>query len=250
MNKKQLQQIIDTFPRKRSVLPEKYQKVYTTHYKSNREGDTSAASLAQKMEAWMHKKVAADLIKDNSSIETLEIGAGTLNQLKYEPNTTYDIIEPFKELFENSKELKKINTIYSDIRKIENKKYDRITSIATFEHITDLPFVVAKSCKLLKEQGTLRVAIPNEGTLLWKMGWMFTTGLEFKLKYNLKYSTLLYHEHVNNADDIESILNYFFSNIECNVLGIHKKIGFYRYYECKNPKIDIANSYLKTNDNK
>lgn len=238
------QNIIDSFPRKQSLLPEAYQKVYSTHYKSNREGESTASSLAQKMEAWMHKKVAADLKNSNSQIRTLEIGAGTLNQLKYEPSTTYDIIEPFKELFEGSKYLNRINTIYSDIREIKNTSYDRITSIAVFEHIAELPFVVAKSCLLLNNGGCLRTAIPNEGTLLWKMGWMFTTGLEFKLKYNLKYSTLLYHEHINNANDIEAVLKYFYSDIKCYVFGIHKTLGFYRYYECKNPKINVAEKYL------
>ena len=38
-----------------------------------------------------------------------------------------------------------INNIYGDIEEIDlSQKYDRITSIATFEHITDLPKVVAK----------------------------------------------------------------------------------------------------------
>jgi hypothetical protein len=244
MNENKMKIIIDSFPRKRSVLSSKYQKVYVSHYKSNRNGDTSASLLAQRMEAWMHKKVAADLIGDDIRIQTLEIGAGTLNQLKYEPITTYDIIEPFKELFINSTEINKVNHVYNDIRNVKNKKYDRITSIAVFEHITDLTFVVAKTCLLLANNGTLKVAIPNEGTILWKMGWMFTTGLEFRLKYNLKYSTLLYHEHVNNATDIEMVLKYFYSDIKCSVFGLNKKFGFYRYYECKNPIPDIAEQFL------
>ncbi|MFA6404140.1 MAG: hypothetical protein WCX31_21320 [Salinivirgaceae bacterium] len=244
MQNKKNQETIDSFPRVRKPLPEEFQKVYATHYKSNRQGKTSAASMSQKMESWMHKKVAADLSKDDLQIKTLEIGAGTLNQLKYEPQTTYDIIEPFTELFSDSNQLNRINTIYSDIREIENRNYDRITSIATFEHINDLPFVVAKTCLLLNDGGALRAAIPNEGTILWKLGWMFTTGLEFKLKYNLKYSTLLYHEHVNNAADIESVLNFFYFDIKCHVFGVHKKLGLYRYYECKKPKVEVAQNYL------
>lgn len=235
---------IKKYPKIRPELPAKYQEIYESHYKSNRDGDTKAASLSQKMESWLHKKVARDLTQGDINISTLEIGAGTLNQLPYEPITQYDIIEPFKILYQNSKELKRVNTIYSDIREIENKKYDRITSVAVFEHITDLPYVVAKSCLLLNENGTMRTAIPNEGTILWKLGWLFTTGLEFKLKYNLKYSTLLYNEHVNTASEINDVLSYFFDDIKCSVFGIHKKLGFYRFYECKQPNIEKAIEYI------
>ena len=74
------------------------------------------------MERWMHRKVAED-IKPDSEKSTLEIGAGTLNHLVYESISKYDIVEPFKELYIDSPELKKINTFYCDIAEIENKKY-------------------------------------------------------------------------------------------------------------------------------
>jgi len=61
----------------------------------NREGKTSASFFSQKMESWMHKQVASDVTGlQSSQKKTLEIGAGTFNQLNYEPvNATYDIIE-------------------------------------------------------------------------------------------------------------------------------------------------------------
>ena len=166
-----MQNTLKKFPKTRTKLPIDYEKIYAEHYKKNREGETSASSLAQKMEAWLHKKVAFDVLNDHTK-STLEIGAGTLNQLKYEQTEPYDIIEPFSELYQNSQYLNKINHIYSDIDEISKSiKYSRITSIATFEHILDLPKVVAKTCLLLNNKGVLRVAIPNEGTFLWKLGW-------------------------------------------------------------------------------
>jgi SAM-dependent methyltransferase len=245
MNQNKVKAIISSYPRKRRALPIAYQELYTQHYINNREGKTSAASLSQQMEKWMHKKVAGDLKQNDLSKRTLEIGAGTLNQLEYEPLTTYDIVEPFKELYVNSKALNRINQTYNDIKEVNDVQYDRIISIAAFEHIDNLPYVVAKTGRVLKKDGTLRVAIPNEGTILWKLGWMFTTGLEFKLKYNLNYATLLNHEHINNADEIETVLNYFYNSINCKVFGVHKKIGFYRFYECKNPRIGVIQNYLE-----
>lgn len=234
----------DNFPKTRSKLPVEYQVIYNKHYKNNRDGETTASSISQSMEVWMHKKVAAD-VKGKKHKSTLEIGAGTLNQLRYENTKPYDIVEPFGKLFENSIYKEQIASVYKDISEIKtNKKYDRITSIATFEHITDLPKVVATTCLLLNKIGTLRVAIPNEGTLLWKAGYTLTTGIEFKLKYGLDYETLMNHEHVNTANEIEEVISYFYKKIKCSFLGIHKQIAFYRFYECSEPNIELAKKYL------
>ena len=78
--------MLSKFPKVRSPLPDKFKKIRATHYKKNREGKTPAASLSQKMETWLHKQVSRDVILDNSGKTTLEIGAGTLNQLQYEPD--------------------------------------------------------------------------------------------------------------------------------------------------------------------
>lgn len=236
--------MFENYPKERIELPLKYRKIYSEHYKNNRDGATSASSLAQKMESWLHRKVAKDVL-NVSNKSTLEIGAGTLNQLMYERTNPYDIIEPFSELYTHSKFKDQINDVYQDIAEIdEAKRYDRITAIATFEHITDLPSVVAKTCILLNGKGTLRVSIPNEGTFLWKIGYTLTTGVEFKLKYGLDYSVLMNHEHVNTADEIEQVLKYFYGKVKCSCFGISRKIAFYRFYECSDPKIEMAKGYL------
>jgi hypothetical protein len=238
--------MFEDFPKKRTELPEEFRKIYASHYKKNRGGKTLATSLSQKMESWLHKKVAGDC-RDGKQRSTLEIGAGTLNQLQYENNAPYDIIEPFRTLFENSSELKKVRHVYNDIDDVEaGNRYDRITSIATFEHIEDLPKVVAKSCLLLNEGGTLRVSIPNEGTFLWTLSWKLTTGLEYRIKYGLDYGILMKYEHVNTADQIEEVLSYFYSKVKCSVFGISKGFAFYRFYECSAPKTDVAKRYLDT----
>lgn len=238
--------MFENFPKVRTELPLEFQKIYAEHYKKNREGETSASSVAQKMEGWMHRKIAED-VKDISDKATLEIGAGTLNQLNYEETSPYDIIEPFTELYINSKFRNRINQVYKDIDEVDElKKYDRITSIATFEHITDLPKVVAKTCIHLNNPGTLRVSIPNEGTFLWKLGYKLTTGIEFKLKYGLDYSVLMNYEHVNTADEIEIVLKYFYGTVKCSCFGLNKRIAFYRFYECSKPKTELAREYLNT----
>ncbi len=232
------------YPKIRPVLSKEYKKIYNEHYINNREGQTTASFFSKIMESWLHKKVAKDINKMINK-STLEIGAGTLNQLDYENPHPYDVIEPFKELYKNSKHIKSIRSFYNNISEVEkDKKYDRITSVATFEHITNLPEVVAKTCLHLNNNGTLRVSIPNEGTILWRLGWKLTSGIEFRLKYKLKYETLLKYEHVNNASEIEEVLKYFYSDIKPSFFGLSKGFAFYLYYECKNPKIDVAREYI------
>lgn len=242
--------LFDNFPKKRTKLPKEYQDIYAEYYKKNRGGNTFASSFSQQMEAWMHKRVASD-VGNNQNKSTLEIGAGTLNQLKYENTRPYDIIEPFNELFEKSPYKQFINNIYADINEISDEnKYDRITSIATFEHILNLPDVISKTCILLKEDGLLRVAIPNEGSFCWKMGWKLTTGLEYKIKYNLDYGLLMKYEHVNTADEIDQILNFFYKDVKCTYLGISKQIAFYRFYVCSSPNTENNLNYKSIINNR
>jgi SAM-dependent methyltransferase len=234
------------FPKRRPELPPEFQAIYKKHYEINRQGDSTATGLAQKMETWLHRKVAADVDAGNPK-PTLEIGAGTLNQLQYEESGRYDIVEPFKELYQTSPLLNKVNQIYADIDEIDlSNRYDRITSIATFEHITDLPKVVAKTCLLLNEGGCLRTSIPNEGRFLWTLGWKLTTAIEFKAKYGLDYSVLMKYEHINTADEIEEILNYFYAQNKRSMFGVGKTFSFYRFYESRKPNVDLARKYLKS----
>jgi len=235
------------FPKTRSILPEAYQSIYNTHYKDNREGNTTATSVAQKMETWLHKKVASDT-KEEFVGSTLEIGAGTLNQLQFEQANKYDIVEPFKELFQNSPDLNKVNNVFADISEIDlSNKYDRITSVATFEHILNLPQVVAQSCLLMKEDGVMRTAIPSEGGFLWKMAYTLTTGVEFRLKHGLNYETLMRHEHVNTAKEIKEILNYFFESSSVSYYGMGPHLSFYQYIENRKPNIQLAEKFLAKN---
>ena len=221
----------------RPELPEEYRKIYAKHYKEHRGGCTKTSSMVLKMESWMHKKVAADIKDVDKSIPTLEIGAGTLNHLPYEKDVKpYDIVEPFKELFSESDQLVKIRNAYSDISEIPvGQKYERIISIATLEHIVDLQVMVARAGLLLTEAGHFRIGIPNEGALLWKLGWKLTSGLEFRLRYNLDYGVLMRYEHVNTANEIEGILKYFFSSVRHEVFGLNKTFSLYRFFDCSCP---------------
>ncbi len=233
------------FPKVRPVLPEAFCRIYLEHHKENRQGGSMAASLSQKVEAWMHKRVAAD-VADAGSRSTLEIGAGTLNHLPYEPRTApYDVVEPHPFFLETSPHLPRIRNVYGDIREIPpDRRYDRIVSIATLEHVTDLPRVVAGAGALLSEGGQFRVGIPSEGTLFWRLGWTLTTGLEFRFRHGLDYGILIRYEHVNTAAEVEAVLRVFFEEVQTRVFGLSRGISLYQACICSAPRKALCARYL------
>src|ERR1051325_1043240 len=123
--------VLSDFPKQRPTLPEAYRNIYAEHYKRNREGTSTASSLSQMMESWMHRKVAADVAGKAKAPSTLEIGAGGLNHLKYEPPCeSYDVVEGLTELIANSPFRSRVARAYADLGEIQDARYDRIISIA------------------------------------------------------------------------------------------------------------------------
>jgi len=240
--------LLAEFPKKRPALSKAVSDLYVEQYRSNRQGDTRASSLAQWAESWMHKKVARHGLPAQRRLSTLEIGAGTLNQLLHEPEEQdYDIVEPFGELYADSPLLTRIRNRYDEIWTVpEDSRYDRIISIATFEHLCDLPAIVALCGRYLQERGVLQVAIPSEGTFLWSLGWRLTTGLEFRLRHNLDYGELIRHEHVNQAWEIETVLRCFFKKISCSFFGLNRSVSLYQYFRCQQPDTARCAEYLKS----
>ena len=233
------------FPKRRPPLPEAYRRIYETQYALNRGGATPASGLAQTMEGWMHRRVAAD--GGGVGRETLELGAGNLNQLTFEsPCGAYDIVEPQRYLYENHPDLDRVRNAYSDISEVPgDTRFDRITSVAVLEHICDLPAVVARCALMLREEtSTFRAGIPSEGTPLWYLGWRLTTGLEFLLRHRLDYGVLMKHEHVNTAREIEAVLGHFFRAVHVEVFGACRWLSLYRFLECSDPDREACRAFL------
>ena len=230
--------VLSAFPKVRPELPEAYRGIYAEHYRRNREGLSPASSLSQKMEAWMHRRVAGDASSRNTPSKTLEIGAGNLNHVQYEPEPEiYDVVEELVELPENSPRRHRVRRAYRTVYEIRNETYNRIVSIAVFEHLCDLPATVAKCGLLLVPGGQLRIGIPSEGTILWRLGWELTTGVEFRGRYGLNYGVLMRHEHVNSAVEVETVLRYFFKSVRREVFGLTPALSVYQYLECSDPDI-------------
>ncbi len=240
-----IQKLLTSGPRTRSPLTERHQKIYVEEYKKTRTviGKKPFVSrISSFATTWMHRRVASI-----GGGPLLEIGAGTLNHLRFEPpEIAYDIVEPFTQLYEDNPDKARLRTIFNDIRDIPvaGRKYKRIVSVATFEHLTELPFTIARSGLLLEPGGYLQIGIPSEGGLAWGLAWRLTTGLAYRLRTGLDYKTLIRHEHVNQAREIVALCRYFFANVKQAYFplpGIH--FSLFIYLECSALDLDKCRAY-------
>ncbi len=199
------------FPKVRAPLPEPYQKILFDEYRANRKGQGFAFSFGQMLERWMHRRVSCG----PAAFPLLEIGAGTLNHVVYEPEDgLYDAVEPWADLYLGEPDRSRIRTIYPDVDEIPAEThYARIVSIATLEHIIELPHVLIRCAQLLAPGGVLRAGIPSEGSPLWSLAWRCGTGTAFRWRTGLAYGTLMRHEHVNCAREIIDLTGHFFREV-------------------------------------
>jgi len=242
-----LNKLINTYPKKRPKLSLKLKKIFQDEYKMNREN-----KIISIFEKWMHKNILK--FKNKLNISTLEIGAGTLNHLPYEvlnKKSKYDIIEPKKFLYQSNNLKKKINKVFPDYNNLPNKRYDRIISCATLEHITNLPKFLAISAFKLKNKNSFHShSIPCEGYLAWTIANRYISGMLFKIRTGCDYNELMKYEHVNNYDEIYSIINFFYNNVKVKFsypFFLSPHLSFYANISFSKPKLNICKKYLKLN---
>jgi len=237
-----LETLLARFPKTQPAMSGPVAAIYEKQYIENRAGGSTAASAAQRLERWMHRQVARDAAPGKA---TLELGAGNLNQLPFEPEgAPYDVVEPFAALLAASPSRDRVRASYADISETPvDARYARITSVAVLEHICDLPLALARAARRLEPGGVFRAAIPSEGGLLWRLGWSLTTGLEFRMRYGLDYAEIMAHEHVNPAREIEALVRGIFEDVSVKSFGLGLQLSLYRYIEARRPRLDVAEAW-------
>lgn len=237
--------LLDTYPRTRPPLPAEWEPLYEGIYQQSRGGRTLLYRITQALEAWMHNAVAAR----RAGVRTLELGAGTLNHVRYEhAPACYDVVEPFRALYESAEQRSRIRNFYSDIASVPpGVCYDHIVSVATLEHVTDLPRTVARCGLLLARGGEFRAGIPSEGGMLWGLAWRASVGLACRLKHGLDYGALMRHEHVSNAGEIVEVVRYFFARCEWRRFPtpLHH-LSLYAALKASEPRLDRCHAALKS----
>lgn len=233
-----------SYPRERPALSDRHSEIYAEQYRINRDGETLADGAAQKLEEWMHRRIAS-----RQGGPVLELGAGTLNHLRFEENlAAYDVVEPFRELYEGRSELARVRNVFETVVDVPaERQYRRIVSIAVLEHLPDLPGDLARSVLLLEDGGVFQAGIPSEGGLLWWCGWRFSTGLSYYLRTGLDYGVVMRHEHLNDAREIETAVRHFFDQVTIKRFPTpFHHLSFYAYVEATGPRKDAARRYLES----
>jgi hypothetical protein len=234
-----LEQLLASYPRLRSPLPPDHARTYVEHYRSNRSGKNGLSRIVLWLESWMHRVVARGVPDGN----LLEIGAGNLNHLSYHPAArAYDAVEPFRDLWQESPQRDRVRAMYDDIMDVEERPgYDCIISVAVLEHLTDLPFILARSALLLREGGSMRAGFPSEGGLLWGLAWRLTTGLKYRWDRGLDYGVIMRHEHVNTAAEILELIHYFYERVEVARFPLPlAHLSFYTAVIARSPRLDYC----------
>jgi hypothetical protein len=237
-----IDRLLRTYPRTRPPLSDAHARIYAEQYRINRDGDTIIDGAAQKLEEWMHRRVAR-----LTGGPVLELGAGTLNHLRFEQESEpYDVVEPFKALYEGRPEATRVRDFFDGVQSIPyDRKYRRIISIAVLEHLPDLPLDVARSALLLEENGTFQAGIPSEGGALWWLGWRLSTGIGYYLRTGLDYGVVMRHEHLNDAAVILKTIRHFFDDVKVARFPTpFHQLSFYAYIEARRPKRELAQRFL------
>lgn len=235
MTAQPIDSLLASYPRERPPLTEAHRAVYVEEYKINRGGSGLLYRAVHKLEEWGHRKVAS---RGRAGESILEIGAGSLNHLRYESGySAYDCVEPFAELYAKAPEREQVRAVYDDIADLPaDARYDRILSLAVLEHLTDLPRVVASAALRLDEGGLFQAAIPSEGGLIWGLSWRCTTGLAYRLRTGLDYGVLMRHEHVNDAPEITAVVRHCFGDLRIARFPLPTlHTSFYTYLEASRP---------------
>jgi len=237
-----IESLINSYPRTPKPLSQEWIDVYEETYLESRGGTTWLYKVTQLLESWMHRKVTSN----TKTERLLEIGAGTLNHVKYENNVAhYEAVEPFTALWRDQINRSMLSKIYLDIGDVPlGTIYDRIISIAVLEHVQNLPFVIARSGLLLGVSGQFNVAIPSEGGLLWGLSWRFSVGISTRLQKGLCYGDLMRHEHISQANEIISLIQYFYDDCEIERFPVnHSHLSLYTCIRARNPNLKRCRKY-------
>ncbi len=234
ISNKKIFELLKKYPKKRAKLNLNIKKIFEDEYRRNRSN-----FLSQLSESWLHYSIKGRKEKNQ---KTLEIGAGSLNHIPYEnlkkKNKYYDVIEPQKFLYKKSPHKNYINKFYKNIKDTPKHCYDRIISCAVLEHLTDLPRFLYLASNKLKIKGYHSHSIPCEGYPTWDITWFIMSGITFKLRTGENFSDIQKHEHVNNHDEILSLIKFFYKEVEIKYsypFFFSPYFSFYANINFKNP---------------
>jgi len=153
-------------------------------------------------------------------LTTLEIGAGLGEHINYELLSTdqeknYYALELRENMAEQiRRDFPRINTLVGDCQSELGFKagyFDRILAIHVLEHLPNLPRFIEEAYRLInKENGSLIVVIPTEGSPAYTLARKLSAERLYKKHFGGDYSWFYKREHINLAPEIIEELEKFF----------------------------------------
>ncbi len=122
--------------------------------------------------------------------------------------------------------------------KYKSNSVDLVISFFSLEHIYNLNSCIKEISRILKKNGKLVFAIPNEGSFAWGFSRYLISRRWMKKNTNINYDKVICWEHPNFATTIIKLLDKNFLSIKINkipnlyfddfsliIKGIYKKIS-------------------------
>lgn len=179
----------------------------------------------------------------------LEIGPGNLLHTRFWQNKPkkYLLLDSnLKYLEISNTKLNKIGTKGIKLKvnnnnfkiKYKSNSVDLVISFFSLEHIYNLNSCIKEISRILKKNGKLVFAIPNEGSFAWGFSRYLISRRWMKKHTNINYDKVICWEHPNFATTIIKLLDKNFLSIKINkipnlyfddfsliIKGIYKKIS-------------------------
>lgn len=104
----------------------------------------------------------------------------------------------------------------NQLEQFSGSQFSRVIASFVWEHVKDPEASLIKWTELLEEDGVLSISIPCDPGLLWRIGqrvaarsFMKTHKVSFQ-----EYDLVMAREHINAAQRLLKILNYYFSEYD------------------------------------
>ena len=151
---------------------------------------------------------------------TLELGAGIGAHLEFEDlsrqeyhcielrqNMADEILQRFPQVIATVADCQK-RTFYDDA------SFDRVVVVHVLEHLPDLPACLDEVNRVLKPGGLFSVVLPCDPGIAYEIARKISAERIFKRRYKMPYRWLVRREHINSPEEILTLLNERFDEID------------------------------------
>lgn len=166
-------------------------------------------------------------LPDQAHFKTLEIGAGVGAHLAFEDlgRQDYHCVELRQNMADAIAErFPQVTTKVGDCQRdlpYDSESFDRVIVVHVLEHLPDLPGCLDEVQRVLKPGGIFSIVLPCDPGLAYEMARKISAERIFKKRYKLPYGWLIRREHINSPQEILSLLDDRFEELDRTYWPLH-----------------------------